>query len=285
MAKTGFIILRGHELKDFVRLYKVAKVVSLETDDPIVVVVDEHTLDSIPDDQLFLVFIPLPLMFKIAKSAPQPTIEEVREEVKEEGASSEGQLAEEIIEESITERKLKQLVEFVKWELGDESKKLPFRILDVTYERDPDLNLWTLKVRMGKVEKLSVSVVGVSKILYMNLIEKMQEIGFIEPLVAVVSLEGQTLYVVVDTVIDNLIKTVLTSSGLVMKDNLITINVAENMINALIVAERSPDSKVGLFSGYKIAEEIAKIIKDRLNWKGAVKVRLRIGMFDYVKTA
>ena len=278
MPKTGFIILRGHELKDYVKLYKVAKVVPLETDDPIIVIVDEQMLESVPDDQLFLVFVPIPIMFKMAKSTPtQATQEEIETEKEEEGVPEEK-------EENVVESKLKQLVEYVKWELGNENKRLPFRILDVGYEFDPDLNLWTLKVRMGKVERLSVSVVGVSKILHMQLLEKMQEIGFIEPLVVVVSLEGQTLYVVVDTVIDNLVKTILSSSGLVLKDSIITINVAENMVNALMVAERSPDSKVGLFSGYKIAEEIGKVIKDRLKWKGVVRVKMKIGMFDYVKT-
>ncbi len=274
MPKTGFIVLNGSELKDFVRLYKVAKVVSLETDDPVMVIVDEHAIESIPDDQLFLVFVSLPLMFSIKKKAPQAEPIEKEEETEAPEESEEDQL----------ERKLKQIADFVKWELGDEKKRLPFRILDVSYEIDPDLKLWTLKVRISRVEKISVSVAGIAKILYSRILEKMQEIGFIEPLIVVVSLEGQTLYVITDTTLDSLIKTILTSSGLVLKDSIMTINIAENMINALIVSERSPDSKVGLFSGYKIAEEIGKVIKDRLKWKGVVRVKLKIGMFDYVKT-
>ncbi len=286
MVKTGFIILNGYELKEFVKKWGTVKVVSLSTDDPVLVVVDPQTADSVPEDHLFMVFLPLHILEELGRkkivirreetvappekvSAEEKVVKEKKEEKKE--------------EKRTIDKWIKEIANELKWTLVDLSEKLPFTVTDVDVEFDKDLNLWTIKVRLARTERISTSVLGASKLVLEYLQGLLNKEKFPEPVVVVVSLEGQTLFVLADVALDELIKTILTSKGLILKDYIMTIDVAEERIEAILVAEKSPQSKVGLFSGYKVAEEIGKVIKERLKWKGVVRVRLKVGMFDYIK--
>ncbi|UXD22799.1 hypothetical protein IPA_08340 [Ignicoccus pacificus DSM 13166] len=283
LAKTGFIILRGDELKEFVKKWGTAKVVSLSTDDPVLVVVDKQTVESVPEDHTFVVFLPLPMLEELGKRKVKPRV--IEEEVTPKEAEEEKKEEEkaEKKEEMTEEKWVKKITEQLKWTLVELSDKLPFTVTDVDSEFDEDMNMWVIKVRLTRTEKISTSVMGAAKLVLEYLNSILQNERFPNPLAVVVSLEGHTLYVVADIILDDLIKTLLVSKGLIVKDYIITIDLAENRINALVVAEKSPNSKVGLFSGYKVAEEIGKVIKERLKWKGVVRVKMKVGMFDYIK--
>ena len=281
MPKTGFIVLRGSEIREMVKKWGPLKVVSLETDDPVLVIVDPQTAESVPEDQIFMVFLPLKILTEIIKESKKIKLEEKIEEAPPEEVEEEKK--EEEKGEKTIDKWVKEIAERLKWTLVDLSEKLPFTVTDVEHGFDEDINMWTIKVRLARSEKISTSVIGATKVVLDYLTRILEEEKFPEPLIVVVSLEGQTVYTVADLTLESVIKSILISKGLIIRDYISTIDIGENRINVIIVAEKSPDSKVGLFSGYKVAEEIGKVVKERLKWNGVVRVKMKVGMFDYIK--
>lgn len=279
MPKTVFVVLKGYDVKEMIKKWGPLKVVSLETDDPVLVIVDPQSAESVPDDQLFMVFLPMRLIDEALAESKKVKIKQVEEEEK----MAKEEKEEKNKEERNIEEWIKDIADKLKWTLVDLSDKLPFIVTDVEYGFDEDLNMWTIKVRLSRAEKISTSVLGATKVILDYLTKILEEEKFPEPIVVVVSMEGHTLYTIADLVLDDIIRSVLVSKGLIIKDYIGTIDVGENRINIIIVAEKSPDSKVGLFSGYKVAEEIGKVVKERLKWNGVVRVKMKVGMFDYIK--
>jgi len=279
LPKTVFVVLKGYDVKEMIKKWGPLKVVSLETDDPVLVIVDPQSAESVPDDQLFMVFLPMRLIDEALAESKKVKIKQVEEEEK----MAKEEKEEKNKEERNIEEWIKDIADKLKWTLVDLSDKLPFIVTDVEYGFDEDLNMWTIKVRLSRAEKISTSVLGATKVILDYLTKILEEEKFPEPIVVVVSMEGHTLYTIADLVLDDIIRSVLVSKGLIIKDYIGTIDVGENRINIIIVAEKSPDSKVGLFSGYKVAEEIGKVVKERLKWNGVVRVKMKVGMFDYIK--
>ena len=264
--KHVFSVVRGSELPTLVKMFKEIRVIPLEEDEPVMTILNESNLEDLEEDALYLVIMS-------ARNVPAPhqrPAEGKREEKREAVKPKERPLIDHIYEK-------------VKWALTEFSERLPFVVTDIVKERDEDTGLWTLKFRLEKKGIVTTSVQGAAKLIVNHVMKIMSQEKFPEPILVVISMEGKVLYLIADIVLDEIVKAILASKGLVLKDYVILVDVANNMVEVTILAEKSPEAKVGIFSGYKVAEEIAKVVKERLKTNMKVKVRLKVGLFDYVK--
>ena len=263
-----FGIVKGSELPDLVRLFKEVRVIPLEEEEPVMIIVNEDNIESVEKDMLYLIIVDIKTLTKIRRVT-------VKTETKAVEAPKPSKPKEKPLIDVVYEK--------VKWSLSEFSEKLPFTVTDIVKEKDEDTGLWTFKFRLEKRDAIAASVHGAAKFILNHIMKIMAQEKFPEPLLLVISMEGKVLYIIADVVLDEIIKAILASKGLVLKDYMIIVDVANRMVEVTVLAEKSPDAKVGLFSGYKVAEEIAKVVKERLKISMKVKVRLKVGLFDYVK--
>ncbi len=251
-----------------VELYDEVRVIPLEDDEPVVILVNRSTLKEVDSNKIYLALIPYEQLVQSALSKPREEAEE--EETKEEEKKEKKGLIEELYEK-------------IKWNFSEEVEKLPFNILSIDLEFEKDIGLWSIKFRIEKKGSIALSPGAVTKFIRDRVFQLMKEEKYPEPLLLVVSIEGKVIYTVVDVVLDDLINAILSSRGIVLKDYIIVVDLINNILDVNIIAEKSPEAKVGIFSGYKIAEEVGKVVKERLKWKQRVRVKLKVGLFDYVK--
>jgi len=263
-----FGVVKGSELPDLVKLFEEVRVIPLNEEEPVMIIVNEDNIESVEKDMLYLVIVDMKALTKL-RQAPVRMTTKTAEAPKP------------------TKPKEKPLIDVIydkiKWSLSEFSEKLPFIVTDIVKEKDEDTGLWTLKFRLEKRDTIATSIHGAAKFILNHVMKIMAQERFPEALLLVISMEGKVLYLIADVVLDEIIKAILASKGLVLKDYMIIVDVANRMIEVTVLAEKSPDAKVGLFSGYKVAEEIAKVVKERLKTDMKVKVRLKVGLFDYVK--
>ncbi len=270
MSKYAFIPLKGSELVSLVEIYDEVRVIPLEDDEPVVVLVNRSTLKNVDSNKVYLALIPYT---QIMKSA----LAKAESEQKSETSSKEEEKKEE--EKSLIE----ELFEKVKWVFSEESEKLPFNILSIDLEYEKDIGLWSIKFRIEKKGSITLSLGAVTKFIRDKIIQFMRENKYPDPILLVVSMEGKVIYTVVDVVLDDLINAILSSRGIILKNYVIVVDIVNDILDVNIIAEKSLEAKVGIFSGYKIAEEIGKVVKERLKWKHRIRVKLKVGLFDYVK--
>ena len=267
MTKYAFIPLKGNELTALVELYDEVRVIPLEEEEPVIIIVNRSTLKDIDSSKVYLALVPYSELLQAAVK----TVEERKEETEEEKEEEKGKsLIEEIYEK-------------IKWNFSEEMDKLPFTIISIELEYEKDIGLWAIKFRLEKKGSISISVGAITKFIRDRVLQILKDEKFPDPILLVVSAEGKVIYTVVDVVLDDLINALLTSKGIILKDYIIVFDLINNIIDVNIMGEKSPEAKVGIFSGYKIAEEVGKVVKERLKWKQRIRVKLKVGLFDYVK--
>ena len=266
--KHVFGVVKGSELVNLVKVIDEVRVVPLDEDEPVMIIVNKDNLDEVSENALYLVLMKVHKLSELI--SPKP-IEVAQESPK--------------LEEKKKEKKdlIDEIYEKMKWNISEIAQKLPFEIIDFIKERDEDLGIWVFKFRLEKKKSISVSPQGAAKMLLHHVLSVLKEEKFVEPLLLAISMEGKVIYLIADVVMDEMIRAVIASVGLVLKDYVAMVDVANNLAEVMVLAEKSPEAKVGLFSGYKVAEEIAKIVKERLKRKVRVRVKLKVGLFDYVK--
>ncbi len=270
MSKYAFIPLKGSELVSLVELYDEVRVIPLEDDEPVIIIVNRSTLKDVDSNKVYLALVPYEQLVQSALTKPKEEIEEEAEAKEEEEKKEKKGLIEELYEK-------------IKWNFSEEVEKLPFNILSIDLEFEKDIGLWSIKFRIEKKGSIALSPGAVTKFIRDKVIQLMKEEKYPEPLLLVVSMEGKVIYTVVDVVLDDLLNAILSSRGIILKDYIIVVDLVNNILDVNIIAEKSPEAKVGIFSGYKIAEEVGKVVKERLRWKQRVRVKLKVGLFDYVK--
>ena len=228
------------------------------------------TIDDVKGDEEYLILIPLSSIAELLERHEEKAPE--LQQVAKEG------------EEKVKRRTVEKLVQKIIWSVTSNTK-LPFEIVDTKINMENDniirVNMILVATEKGK---LGFNVIGAARFLFSKILEEMKRSRFVLPILLTVSSEGKSASVLADIVIDEMIRSILLSHGLNLKDYIIIYDPQNDMLVAHVFAEKTEGVNVGMFSGYPIAEEIAKVIKSRLKWEGPVKVRLKIGIFDYVKT-
>jgi len=264
--KHVFGVVRGSELLGLVELAEEVRIIPLEEDEPVMIIVNKENIENVDENALYLVLIKADKLSQIL-SLKLPKAEEVQRE-----------------EEKSTKRDLiEEIYEKIKWNLAEISNNAPFDIIDFVKEKDEDTGLWVFKFRLEKKKTISISIHGAAKMLWQYVMKVLKEERYPQPVILAVSMEGKVIFMIADVVLDEMIRAVATSVGLVLKDYIVLLDMANEMVDVIVLAEKSPDAKVGLFSGYKVSEEIAKVVKERMMRKLKVRVKLKVGLFDYVK--
>ncbi len=271
-VKYVFMFTEGKNVPELVRTFGEIRLIPLDEDEPILLLVNKENVEEVNPQAHYLVLISAEGLTKLKRREQSKVVVETATKVEEK--KEVGQPKKSLID---------IIYEKVKWMLSENADKLPFVVIDIVKEKDEEFNLWTLKFRLEKKGVIAASLYGAAKLIVENLLKIMNEEKYPEPLMVVISMEGKVLYVIADVVLDEVIKAILASKGLIIKDYMIVFDVANDMITVTILAEKSPDAKVGIFSGYKIAEEVGKVVKERLKTKKRVKVHLKVGLFDYAK--
>ncbi len=224
------------------------------------------TMDEVRGDEEYLILIPLSSLAEILER-PEKQIE--AQQPKE--------------EKKLKKRTIEKLIQKVLWSITS-TPNLPFEIVDTKISLEDDIIKVNMVLMATEKGKVGFNVIGAARFLSSKILEEMKRVRLVLPLLLTVNSEGKSASVLIDIVIDEMIRSILLSHGLNLKDYIIVYDPQNDMLIAHIFAEKTEGVNIGMFSGYPIAEEIAKIIKSRLNWKGPIKVRLKIGIFDYVKT-
>ncbi len=230
------------------------------------------TIDEIRGDEEYLILIPVSAIEELLEKSEEKGVEKA-EEVKEE--------KEEKLQ--LKRRTIERLIQKIFWSITS-TTNLPFEIVDTKINLEDDIIKINLILVATEKGKIGFNVIGAARFLSSKMLEEMKKVRLVLPILLTVNSEGKSASVLVDIVIDEMIRSILLSHGLNLKDYVIVYDPQNDMLIAHIFAEKTEGVSMGMFSGYPIAEEIAKIIKSRLKWQGPVKVRLKIGIFDYVKT-
>jgi len=254
-VKYVFGVAKGSELPELVKTFQEVRIIPLEEDEPVLIILNETNLEEVDANSTYLVI----LRSSAVRGAPEIAPKEERKPL------------------------IDEIYNKIKWSLTEFSERLPFIVTDIVKEKDKDTGLWVLKFRLERKGTVGTSIQGAAKLIVNHLMKIMSQEKFPEPIMVVVSMEGKVIYLIADIVFDEILKAILASRGLVLKDYVIVVDVANNIVEVTILAEKSPEAKVGIFSGYKVAEEIAKVVKERLGSNLRVKVKLKVGLFDYVK--
>lgn len=258
--KHVFGVVRGSELLGLVELAEEVRIIPLEEDEPVMIIVNKENIENVDENALYLVLIKADKLSQIL-SLKLPKAEEVQRE-----------------EEKSTKRDLiEEIYEKIKWNLAEISNNAPFDIIDFVKEKDEDTGLWVFKFRLEKKKTISISIHGAAKMLWQYVMKVLKEERYPQPVILAVSMEGKVIFMIADVVLDEMIRAVATSVGLVLKDYIVLLDMANEMVDVIVLAEKSPDAKVGLFSGYKVSEEIAKVVKERMMRKLKVRVKLKVG--------